>query len=74
MDAPLLTRYIIDRIRLTDNELSMVLSRFRPRLVAKNEVLVGKGEVCRHLFFVEKGCSGKPGRVLFTLGVTGACV
>jgi CRP-like cAMP-binding protein len=56
MDAPLLTQYITDRIRLTDDELALALSRLRPRQVAKNEVLVGKGEVCRQLFFVEKGC------------------
>lgn len=40
----------------TEAEVSQVVSCFKPRQVKRKALLVQKGEVSRHVFFISKGC------------------
>ncbi len=55
-----MTTMIEDLIRkktaLNDDQLSMVLSCFRPLTVRKNELLLDKGTTADRLFFITRGC------------------
>lgn len=53
-----------DRIRIvlkqfagfTDQELSQILSCFRPVTAPKNSILLHEGSVCKAFYFVSRGC------------------
>jgi CRP-like cAMP-binding protein len=51
-----LASYIKQDIDVTDEELSRILSCFRPLTVKKQEVLLNRGQVNRQINFVTKGC------------------
>lgn len=53
----ILRHHIIDRLgnEATDN-LEMVLSCFVPLQVKANEFILREGEICRHVYFIAKGC------------------
>lgn len=51
-----LATYILQRISVTDAQLQLILSHFRLLRPAKQQVLLGEGEVSRSFFFVGKGC------------------
>lgn len=55
-----MTTIIEDLIRkktaTNDEQLSTVLSCFRPLTVQKNEILLNKGAIADRLFFITKGC------------------
>lgn len=51
-----LATYIQNVIYLTEEQLELVLSYFKPSLHLKNEVLVDIGEVNEYMNFVIKGC------------------
>lgn len=51
-----LTRYIRERITVTDEELAIILSYFQPMKVKKDELLITHGQSSQRTFFVGKGC------------------
>jgi len=44
------------QIDLSDQQWAFVLSRIKAKKTKRNEILLEKGEVSRHLYFVVKGC------------------
>jgi CRP-like cAMP-binding protein len=51
-----LTKYIKDTIPVTEKELELILSYFKPLTPKKNELLVNHGQSSQRMFFVTKGC------------------
>jgi len=51
-----LSQYILDRVALSDEQLTTILSYFHELTPKKNEILLGEGEASRKMFFVIKGC------------------
>ena len=51
-----LAKYIRDRIKVSEEDLQHILSKYRPLKLKKNEVLLGEGEPSRRMHFVVKGC------------------
>jgi CRP-like cAMP-binding protein len=51
-----LSKHITDRIAISDEQLSMVLSYFRPLTAKKKEVISSEGSAARRMYFVAKGC------------------
>ncbi|MBD0259493.1 MAG: Crp/Fnr family transcriptional regulator [Cytophagales bacterium] len=51
-----LNQLIREKIRVTDEELNLVLSLFRPLTVPRNKWLLEKGSVADHLYFIVRGC------------------
>lgn len=51
-----LTKFIKDKIEISEEDLETVLSYFKSISVKKNELLVSQGEFGQQLFFVTKGC------------------
>jgi CRP-like cAMP-binding protein len=51
-----LAAYIRNIIYLTDEQMELVLSCFRPTRHAKNEVLVEIGQTNKYMNFINKGC------------------
>jgi CRP-like cAMP-binding protein len=51
-----LKKLLREKIRVTDAELHLILSLFKPRTARKNEWLLEKGTVSNHLYFIGKGC------------------
>lgn len=59
MKAPLyeqLSRYILDRIKVTEAELEQILACFKPVKAEKEELLIAHGQTQQKTFFVLKGC------------------
>lgn len=56
MDKKQLTAYIQNIVQLTEEQMDLVLSYFKPGYHLKNEVLVEIGQVNQYMNFVEKGC------------------
>lgn len=59
MKAPLyeqLSRYILDRIKVTEAELEQILACFKPVKAEKGELLIAHGQTQQKTFFVLKGC------------------
>lgn len=48
--------YIRDRISVTDEELALILSFFKPLKARKNQLLITQGQTSQRTFFVGKGC------------------
>lgn len=51
-----LTKFIKDKIEISEEDLETILSYFKSISVKKNEFLVSEGEFGKQLFFVTKGC------------------
>jgi CRP-like cAMP-binding protein len=51
-----LIQHIKNYISLSDEEVAIVLKYFKPLHADKKRLLLKEGEVCRNLYFVEKGC------------------
>jgi CRP-like cAMP-binding protein len=51
-----LTKYIRDRVSITDNDLQTVLSHFHTAKVKKNEYVGRIDDPARRMYFVVKGC------------------
>jgi len=49
-------KYMADHIVLSDEQWAFVLKFFKARQTKRNEILLEKGEICQHLYFVIKGC------------------
>ncbi|GEN70647.1 Crp/Fnr family transcriptional regulator [Chryseobacterium lathyri] len=52
----LLASYIKSKISITEEELNIILSHFRPMKLKKNELLLANGQSSQRTFFVVKGC------------------
>ncbi|MGK7369103.1 MAG: Crp/Fnr family transcriptional regulator [Candidatus Halalkalibacterium sp. M3_1C_030] len=50
-----LKKSILEHVSLSDEELEMCKSNFRPKRMLKRQFLLQEGDVCRELAFVEKG-------------------
>jgi CRP-like cAMP-binding protein len=55
-DNQQLAAYIRNIIYLTDEQMELVLSYFKPSRHVKNELLVEIGQVNQYMNFIEKGC------------------
>lgn len=51
-----LIHYIKSIININDNELSSIVSCFKPLKLSKNELLLNGGQASQRTFFVGKGC------------------
>ena len=51
-----LSAYIRERVSVSEAELQMILSHYKPLKLKRNEVLLSEGEPSRRMFFVGKGC------------------
>ena len=57
-----LSKYITDRVAISDDQLSVVLSYFKPLMAKKKELIGSEGSPARRMYFVAKGCL----RIYFT--------
>lgn len=51
-----LGHYIKNRIEVSEEHLSTILSYFKPLKQGKNELLLSAGQTSQHTYFVGKGC------------------
>jgi CRP-like cAMP-binding protein len=51
-----LQKYITDRIKTDEEMLNLIFSKFKPLNVKRNTFLLKEGDVCKHYYFVNKGC------------------
>lgn len=49
-------KYITDRIEVTEDELTIILSYFKPMKARKNQILISQGQTSQRTFFIGKGC------------------
>jgi len=47
---------LADQISLNDEQWAFVFSLFKPKQTKRNEILLEKGNISQHLYFVIKGC------------------
>ena len=53
----ILRKHIIERLGdEIDDNLEVVLNSFKPMEVERNKFLVRQGEVCKHVYFIARGC------------------
>ena len=52
----ILRQHIIGRLGSDIDNLDTVLSYFKPLQVGRNKYLVQQGQVCKHVYFIAKGC------------------
>lgn len=52
----ILRSHIVNRLGNDITSLDYVLEHFNYRQVKRNEQLLSEGEICRHVYFVAKGC------------------
>ncbi len=52
----ILQQHITSRLGSNIDNLEIVLSCFTPLYVDRNKFLVREGEVCKHVYFIAKGC------------------
>lgn len=52
----LLISYIKSKISIPDDEMSTILSHFKPMKLKKNELILMQGQSSQRTFFVVKGC------------------
>ncbi len=53
---PELEQYIKSHGKIGDKELQAIFTAFRPIKAARNEMLCSIGQVCKHFYFIKKGC------------------
>src|ERR1700743_1162969 len=51
-----LAKYILKKVKMSDEDLSLILSHFKPRTVKKKEILLHEGGLSTRMYFVIKGC------------------
>lgn len=51
-----LTKYLSERAPFDEETLEEINAHFRPLKLKRGEKLCGVGELCRHFYFVKKGC------------------
>jgi CRP-like cAMP-binding protein len=51
-----LSKYISETIEVSNEDLSLILSFFKPLKKNKNELLIAPGQISQHTYFVVKGC------------------
>jgi len=52
----LLKKYIQSNVPVGADQLDNIVNLFKPKSVKRNAVLLSEGEVCKELYFVNKGC------------------
>jgi len=52
----LLTNYLREQIKVSEEELTTILSCFKPLKAKKNELLLTQGQTSQRSYFVGKGC------------------
>ena len=52
----ILRQHIISRLGRDTDNLDKVLDQFKPLQLKRNEYLLHEGEVCKHVYFIAKGC------------------
>lgn len=52
-----LKKYIKTRTEIDDKTLSYICSYFQLKKTKRNELLLKEGEICKHYYFVNKGCT-----------------
>lgn len=52
----ILRQHIIDRLGTDIENLDTVLNHFTPLETDRNQFLLREGEVCKHVYFIAKGC------------------
>ena len=52
----LLKKYFKERTEIDEQTLDQICSHFKPTKTKRNELLLLEGEVCKHYYFVNKGC------------------
>jgi CRP-like cAMP-binding protein len=52
----LLQQYLSRHINLTDEQFASFCQVFKHKTIKRNDVLLHAGEVCRYMFFINKGC------------------
>ena len=48
--------YLRTNTDIAANEIDKIISSFKPMSIKKNTVLLSHGEICKELYFVNKGC------------------
>ncbi|WP_372772988.1 Crp/Fnr family transcriptional regulator [Mangrovibacterium sp.] len=51
-----LEEFLAEKFNAGENEITEVVANFKTINATKDEVLVEKGKVCRHLYFIVSGC------------------
>jgi CRP-like cAMP-binding protein len=51
-----LAKYILKKVKMSEEELTLILSHFKPRTVKKKEILLREGGLSNKMYFVVKGC------------------
>jgi CRP-like cAMP-binding protein len=51
-----LAKYILKKVKISDADLQLVLSYFKPRSVKKKEILLHECSLSNKMYFVVKGC------------------
>ncbi len=52
----ILQQHITKRLGNNIENLDLVLGKFKPIEVKRNELLLSQGEICKHVYFIAKGC------------------
>jgi CRP/FNR family cyclic AMP-dependent transcriptional regulator len=53
---PLLKKYLSRDITITDEQFNAACNVFHLKRTKRNQVLVEPGDICRYMYFVNKGC------------------
>lgn len=51
-----LAKYILKKVKMSDEDLQYILSYFKPRTVKKKEILLHEGDQSNKMYFILKGC------------------
>ncbi|MDN5286197.1 MAG: Crp/Fnr family transcriptional regulator [Mucilaginibacter sp.] len=51
-----LSNFITQRVAVSDEQLQLILSYFKPLTCKKNELIGSAGEMAKRMYFVNKGC------------------
>lgn len=51
-----LRNFLSSQIDIADSDLDSFCSRLKPKKVKRGEILLEAGSICRHMYFVNKGC------------------
>jgi CRP-like cAMP-binding protein len=54
--TPELKKFISEYVQLPEDVMLDVLSKFKKKIIKKNEFVLQEGEVCKDLIFVQSGC------------------
>ncbi|NMH86209.1 Crp/Fnr family transcriptional regulator [Flavivirga algicola] len=51
-----LEAYIKSEVDIKQSELKKIITHFTPKNTVRNEMLCNIGQVCKHFYFIKKGC------------------